>query len=123
MKTRYRGNSILITIEPGDSTIVELVEGYSFERIHITNISNIWGIYETAISNNQVLTFPPVKSKSPYILQINTIKEAEKAILRFDIEKFGQIPDPHYFDKNFEPILVPGDDGNAYPVIPSDQFK
>ena len=23
----------------------------------------------------------------------------------------------------FAPILVPGDDGNEYPVIPSDQFK
>lgn len=36
---------------------------------------------------------------------------------------FGQIPDPHYFDKAFEPILVTGDDGNKYKVIPSDQFK
>lgn len=27
------------------------------------------------------------------------------------------------FDKAFEPILVTGDDGNEYNVIPSDQFK
>lgn len=33
------------------------------------------------------------------------------------------IPDPHYFDKAFEPILVTGDDGNEYNVIPSDRFK
>lgn len=39
------------------------------------------------------------------------------------IEKFGQIPDTHYFDKAFERILVTGDDGNEYNVIPSDQFK
>lgn len=26
-------------------------------------------------------------------------------------------------DKAFEPILVTGDDGNEYNVIPSDQFK
>ena len=39
------------------------------------------------------------------------------------IIKFGQIPDSHYFDAAFEPILVTGDDGNEYNVIPSDQFK
>lgn len=27
------------------------------------------------------------------------------------------------FDGAFIPILVTGDDGNMYPVIPSDQFK
>lgn len=47
-------------------------------------------------------------------------KDAE---IRFTIEKFGQIPDIHYFDTAFEPILVKGDDGKEYNVIPSDQFK
>lgn len=28
-----------------------------------------------------------------------------------------------HFDKAFEPILVVGDDGNEYNVIPSDQFN
>lgn len=28
-----------------------------------------------------------------------------------------------HFDKAFDPILVTGDDGNEYNVIPSDQFK
>lgn len=28
-----------------------------------------------------------------------------------------------YFDTAFEPILVTGDDGKEYNVIPSDQFK
>lgn len=27
------------------------------------------------------------------------------------------------FDKIFDPILVTGDDGNEYNVIPSDRFK
>lgn len=31
--------------------------------------------------------------------------------------------DANYFNKAFEPILVTGDDGNTYNVIPSDQFK
>lgn len=39
------------------------------------------------------------------------------------IEKFGQIPDIHYFDTPFKPILVKGDDGKEYNVIPSNQFK
>lgn len=29
----------------------------------------------------------------------------------------------HYFDKDFDPILVTGADGKEYNVIPSDQFK
>lgn len=41
----------------------------------------------------------------------------------FLITKFGQIPDSHYFDEAFEPILVTGDDGDKYNVIPSDHFK
>lgn len=28
-----------------------------------------------------------------------------------------------YFNGPFDPILVTGDDGNEYNVIPSDQFK
>lgn len=43
--------------------------------------------------------------------------------IRITIIKFGQIPDSHYFGTAFEPILVTGDDGNEYNVIPSDQFK
>lgn len=29
----------------------------------------------------------------------------------------------NYFDSTFKPILVKGDDGKQYNVIPSDQFK
>jgi hypothetical protein len=43
--------------------------------------------------------------------------------LRLSIEKFGQIPNEHYFEKAFKPILVTGNDGKKYNVIPSDQFK
>lgn len=45
------------------------------------------------------------------------------AEVRILIEKFGQIPDTHYFDTTFKPILVTGDDGKEYNMIPSDQFK
>lgn len=38
------------------------------------------------------------------------------------INYYGNIVDIK-FDKAFEPILVVGDDGKEYNVIPSDQFK
>ena len=123
MTILYRGNTVSIRITPGDSNIVELVDGYSFEQIHITTVSNIWGISQSGIHRDQVYIFPPVKSKSPYILTINIVDKSKEAELRFIIEKFGQIPDAHYFDTAFEPILVKGDDGKEYNVIPSDQFK
>ena len=43
--------------------------------------------------------------------------------IRITLVKFGQIPNSHYFDTAFEPLLVTGDDGNEYNVIPSAQFK
>lgn len=45
------------------------------------------------------------------------------APITFLITKFGQIPNANYFDKAFDPILVVGNDGNEYNVIPSNQFK
>lgn len=47
---------------------------------------------------------------------------AAESSLAMTITKFGQIPDSHYFDTTIEPIIVTGDDGNEYKVIPSDQF-
>lgn len=70
-----------------------------------------------------IRTFPPVNSKSPCQLSYAIEDRTKAASFRAIIEKFGQIPDIHYFDKPFEPILVTGDDGKEYKVIPSDQFK
>ena len=39
------------------------------------------------------------------------------------IEKFGQEPNINYFNGKITPILVTGNDGKEYNVIPSDQFK
>ena len=69
------------------------------------------------------MTFPPINSKSPCILHPVKVNNTKSADLRILIIKFGQIPDQHYFDKTFDPILVTGNDGNEYNVIPSDQFK
>lgn len=123
MRVDIRGNTCFFSFAAGESAIVALPDGYSFEQIHITGIKNVWGIYQTGISQNEVLIFPPVNSKSPCTLSFNIINTSSTAEIRLTIEKFGQIPDAHYFDNTFEPILVTGDDGNEYNVIPSDQFK
>lgn len=36
------------------------------------------------------------------------------------LEKFGQIPDDHYFDKPFKPIVVTGDAGKK---VQRDSFR
>ena len=123
MTVVIKGNTVYISIAPGDSPTATLPAGYSIEQIRITYLKNIWALYETGVSANTVHTFPPVNSKSPYILKFSLIDSSLAAEIRFTIEKFGQIPDANYFESSFKPILVTGADGKEYNVIPSDQFK
>lgn len=107
-----------------NSTIIQLPDGYTYERIFILAANNIVSINPyVSIRTGSVITFPVVNSKSPSTLSLYISDISKEAEIRLTIEKFGQIPDTHYFDKAFEPILVTGDDGNEYNVIPSDQFK
>ena len=103
---------------------VQLPDGYSYERIFIHELVHVTELapFQTVRRGDRI-TFPPVNSKSPSILPIYIPDPTKNADIRFSIEKFGQIPDPHYFDKTFKPIVVTGDDGKEYNVIPSDQFK
>lgn len=122
MKVHVYGNSLLIEFEANEPiSPITLPDGYSYERINITESTNIYAVNQN--SSNRILTFPPVNSKSPSIIIIGRADAKLISRLRFSIEKFGQIPDAHYFDKAFDPILVTGDDGKEYKVIPSDQFK
>lgn len=125
MKTNYRGNCVDFIYEAGEKPEkIQLPDGYSFDTISVIGASNVSEIY-TGINFvlDTPMTFPPVNSKSPCTL-LPSVKDATKsAYIRILIMKFGQIPDAHYFDKAFDPILVTGDDGNKYKVIPSDQFK
>ena len=100
-----------------------LPSGYTINTIHITYLTNIGFMSRAGIQMNSRLVFPAINSKSPSYITLYISDITKAAEIRFTIEKFGQIPDPHYFDKAFEPILVPGDDGKEYKVIPSDQFK
>ena len=126
MKITYQGNFVTVQIpaREGNPPVIRLSDGYSYEKIHImvaNNIGNIIPYFQ--IYNNVELDFPCIDSKSPCIIQPVIRDTSKGAELQFLIEKFGQIPDPHYFDKAFDPISVTGDDGKEYKVIPSDQFK
>lgn len=103
---------------------IPLPDGYSYKRIFINRLVNISALFlNIDIHSEDHLTFPVVNSKSPSTLRLYIPDLSLKAEIILTIEKFGQIPDPNYFDKAFNPILVTGEDGNKYNVIPSDQFK
>lgn len=126
MTQEYHGSFIHIHFDANElsdgRTNIQLADGYTYERIYIHYIDNIELSIYMPLDRGEDITFPVVNSKSPSILPL-LIKDVSKlADIRLSIEKFGQIPDPHYFDKAFEPILVTGDDGNEYNVIPSDQI-
>lgn len=125
---QYSGNFIRIYFAANEltkeHTTIQLQDGYTYERLHINGVYNVRELipYMT-IYKGDTITFPIVNSKSPSTIGIYVPDITKEAEIRITIEKFGQIPDIHYFDTAFEPILVTGDDGKEYNVIPSDQFK
>lgn len=126
MKLTVKGNAIEVTFAANESPQygdVTLPDGYSFEQITLLSATNCYPINSLSSSLLGKSTFPPINSKSPCQLKYAIIDTTKAASFRAIIEKFGQIPDIHYFDKAFEPILVVGDDGKEYNVIPSDQFN
>lgn len=125
---QYSGNFIRIYFEANEltkeHTTIQLQDGYTYERLHINGANNVKELLPyMSISKGETITFPVVNSKSPSTIGIYVPDITKEAEIRITIEKFGQIPDIHYFDTAFEPILVTGDDGKEYNVIPSDQFK
>lgn len=127
MTINYYGNIVDIKFDTNDSSgaAITLIDGYSIEEMTIIYNSGIYGLFLGAPINttaNVHLRFPPVHSKNPNVIH-PLFDNTKDQRLTFIITKFGQIPDPNYFAKAFEPILVVGDDGKEYNVIPSDQFK
>lgn len=124
----YKGPTIGVVINANESESkyinITLQEGYSYEQIKILALSNVDEIlpYCKATSNTSV-KYPPINSMSPCVLNIRLIDTTKSAVCAITIEKFGQIPDPNYFKKAFDPILVTGADGKEYKMIPNDQFK
>lgn len=126
MTITYHGNAVDIRWDVGDEIggSITLIDGYSIEEMYIINNTGIYGLYlGVPISlTTEKLYFPPVNSRNPNTIAPFFDNKKEQR-LSFLITKFGQIPDAHYFDKAFDPILVTGSDGKEYNVIPSDQFK
>lgn len=125
---QYHGSFIYIHFDANELSeghlTIQLQDGYTYEKIFIHRAINISELYPyMTIRDGDHVTFPVVNSKSPSTLPLYISDISKMAEIRLSITKFGQIPDTHYFDKAFEPILVTGDDGNEYNVIPSDQFK
>lgn len=128
MTSNIKGNVLQFKFEANELTsnnyTITLPDGYSFENIIVLTAVNITTVSSYLPSLTGItLRFPPVKSHSPNILNIYVSDLTKVAELRIIITKFGQIPDSNYFNRAFEPILVVGDDGKEYNVIPSDQFK
>lgn len=125
MKITYVGNVVILQYEAGEKPeLIQLAAGYSFDTIAVIGALNITEIYKRiTFVTGKPMRFPPVNSKSPCTLHPVITDNTKSAYIRILIMKFGQIPDPHYFNGPFKPILVTGDDGNEYNVIPSDQFK
>ena len=125
MTIGYRGNLIILRYAAGEiPQPIQLKDGYSFDPITVLAADNISAINtEINFVLGSVMRFPPINSKSPCTFSPVKNDNKNSAYLRILIMKFGQIPDPHYFDGSFKSILVKGDDGEDYNVIPSDQFK
>lgn len=126
MTINYHGNIVDIKFDTTDSSgkNIALINGYSIEEMTIIYNTGIYGLLlgVPIQQTNEKFRFPPVRSKNPNVIA-PLFDNTKSHRLTFVITKFGQIPDPHYFEKAFEPILVVGDDGKKYNVIPSDQFK
>lgn len=125
MEAIIKGNNIRITLTATENNIVyTMPAGYSYETFLLSGFQNINYINPLCKANQGVTYhFPPVRSKSPSTLMLLKTDAAAAASAIITIVKFGQIPDSHYFDRAFDPILITGDDGNEYNAIPSDQFK
>lgn len=125
MTIGYRGNLIILRYDAGEiPQQIQLKDGYCFDTITVVDADNIKVIHnEINFVLGSVMRFPPINSKSPCTFQPTKIDNTKSAYIKILIMKFGQIPDPHYFDKSFDPILVAGEDGKEYKCIPSDQFK
>lgn len=126
MTIQYHGNIVDIKYDAGDTSgaAVTLIDGYSIEEMTIIYNTGIYGLtyggpFMITTTN---FHFPPVHSKSPNVIK-PLFDNTKAQRLTFVITKFGQIPDPNYFKTAFKPILVTGNDGKEYNVIPSDQFN
>lgn len=125
MEAIIKGNCLRIELAADENNMLfTLPDGYSYESFMLTEANNINYITPNCRAiQGTIYNFPPIRSKSPATIRLEKRNVASIASVCITITKFGQIPDAHYFDNAFDPILVTGEDGNEYNAIPSDQFK
>ena len=128
MLVDYKGPTISVIIDANELTNkyvkIQLEDGYTFEKIKVLRINNVSEIVPyCSLQNGDSITYPPIKSTSPCELTLLIPDITKNAVCSISIEKFGQKPNPQYFNGKITPILVTGDDGTEYNMIPSDQFK
>lgn len=124
MTMNVTGNVIFISLDPGESNRITLPEGYTYSELTIYGGKNTWGVNKADSPTYPCIQkYPVVNSTSPNYLTINISDPSKTASISLAITAFGQAPNTQYFDTAFKPILVTGNDGNKYKVIPSDQFK
>lgn len=128
MLVDYKGPTICVIIEANELTSkyvnIQLEAGYTFEKIKVLSISNVSEIVPyCSLQKGDTITYPPIRSKSPCALTLLITDITKTALCSISIEKFGQEPNINYFTGKIAPILVTGDDGTEYNMIPSDQFK
>lgn len=128
MLIECKGPTIGIVLEAKESESnyvnITLADGYSYEQIKVLFLLNIDEILPYCrVPVGTSITYPPINSMSPCVLNLHLIDKTKPAACGITIEKFGQLPNINYFYNTIAPILVTGDDDNEYKVIPSDQFK
>lgn len=124
----YKGPTVAIILDANESQSqyihITLADGYSYEQIKVLIMQNVTEILPYCdVAVNTSVIYPPIRSKSPCTLDIRISDITKRSVCAISIEKFGQLPDINYFNGKIPPILVTGDDGKEYNVIPSDQFK
>ena len=121
------GNMIALNFSENELTnpnfTYKLPNGYSVHQMKIVALTNVVIINTTMSLSPNTYVFPIVNGKSPSTIPMRILNISKPAQVRISIEKFGGIPYDDYFKNAFEPILVTGEDGKEYKVIPSEQFK
>lgn len=124
----YKGPTVGVVLEPNEAESnyvnIRLADGYTYEQIkllYLSNIDEVLPYFHVPVGTS--IKYPPINSMSPCVLNLHLLDKTKAAACGITIEKFGQLPNINYFYNTIAPILVKGDDGNEYNVIPSDQFK
>lgn len=138
MITKISGNIIRFLCEESDigqNVNYTLPDGYTLHKFmfnrndqSVTIYTNVDTSNQLYTSNNIVIICPIISSKSPnsFIIRFSNASTVNTWI-ELIIFELGGIPDSHYFDKAFNPVLIKSKDENddeiEYNMIQSTQFE